>query len=925
MLKKFRFIIFSIGTVFVLMLSSTAFAAPICPVPVEFTQPNGNVITVTTYGDEFFNWSEDENGNVIAYDGASGSYRYAEIKDGEIIPSSQIVGDISSFGKASLFSLFSNKIQREDIMSIWENTERADYSKPVENDSIQLMLADTEQQKPLTDQPLLTILIEFSDVKIQYGSDFWSRQMFDDTPGALSVVNYWKENANGKNIFIPADTKNVEVGREGTVRYEDYTDVGYTITGCSMGVVQVKLDMPHPVKTWDEREGTETGKTVLLVINALEQNFDFSIERPNIVTIFAGYEDLLGQGDGEGQVGGYTSIKGIETSEGINLGRYTVQGEKIQADVPLGIGIICHEIGHSVFNLPDLYFSTLPYGPSNGLVGYSLMSTGCWGYRYDAENIERNDYDDPYANCWSHVPAHLDPWCKIKCGFVTPTIVNDWDGNINSISDAENTYNVIKVQSKADVKQYFLIENRQCIGFDKGLEVLDKNYNKRVFNGGIIIYHIDENVSYNNNHNTNNHRFISIERCGLGTRYDNDPAIWAYINTEERNRLNNKTEPNSNFHIAAAKGEKCPLSEDCHPQNVESGISIEVLDESSPSMRVKVRVDDEYKIVETGETFSDVFPDINFCNAVIDKLKGEDSIERSPDDIISAGDWSKLLSIETLSVKDRNVEDLSGIENFSKLRTFNCSNNKLSKLDLSNSPLLMRVNCSNNQLTDINISNSKNLLYFHCENNLLKNLDLSGNIGLIELYCYGNQLEKLDLRNNLWIRTLHCYDNYMSENYELSIDKSENFDKAFPSGSSKFKYLPQKTTEEILTPTPTVKPTETPMPTSTVEPTASPSPTHTIPPTVEPQDRIEFTALNNNTVLAKLVFEDNKLPDIEDIQLFIAYRDKNDRLIRVEMLRLTGLYTLFKIPDEITYGNIDVYVWDENMKPLMKVQKYMEQ
>ena len=191
MLKKFKFFMSSIVIIFVLLLGSNVFAAPICPVPVEFTQPNGDVITVTSYGDEFFSWQEDENGNIITYDEESNSYKYAEIKDNKIISTSHIVGGIS------LFSAFSHKIQREDIEPLWESAERIDYSKPMEDNEIQLMSANETQETSET-KKLLTILIEFEDVKIQYGADFWSKQMFCDEPGAISVVNYWKENANGK-------------------------------------------------------------------------------------------------------------------------------------------------------------------------------------------------------------------------------------------------------------------------------------------------------------------------------------------------------------------------------------------------------------------------------------------------------------------------------------------------------------------------------------------------------------------------------------------------------------------------------------------------------------------------------------------------------------------------------------------------------
>ncbi len=914
--------------VILLLCCVSVFAAPICPVPVEFTQPNGDIITVTSYGDEFFSWQEDENGNIIAYDEESHSYKYAEIEDGKIVSTSQNVKKNTTF---KIFSneLFQHKIQREDIIPLWENAERIDYSKPIEDNEIQLMSANETQET----ENLFTILIEFNDVKIKYGSEFWSKQMFLDEPGALSVVNYWKENANGKAVFTPVDTSGLKdkVGNEGIVSVGEYTDTKYIIKAVSDGVVQVYFDMPHPAKTWNDNI-QETNNVVLMAVKSLEEHFDFSIEKPHIITIFAGYDMLIGSGAGEGQVQGHTSGTTIELSSGINLGTYTVQGERLNENVPAGIGVICHELGHSVFNLPDLYFSRTANGPSNSVAEYSLMSEGNFGRRYDPIDWNKN-YDDPYAQYYGHVPVHLDPWCKIKCGFITPILVNDWEGDISSISDVidDSKYNIIKVQSKADTKQYFLIENRQLIGFDKGLEPINTHdiypYNN-LFNGGVLIYHIDENVNYIHNNDAEMHLFMNIERSNNGNAYDPKPHMWAYLNKNGRNGFNHETEPNSNFHQAKSRGEKCSSLKDCHPQTIESGISIEVLDESSSSMRVRIRVDDEYKIKESNETFSDIFPDINFCNAVIDILKKDDSIERNPNDVISTEDWLKILLIERLSLNDCNIEDLTGIQNFSKLTTLYCKNNKLTKLDLSKNPMLMNVSCSNNELTELDITKCEKLLYFHCENNLLKELDLSGNTNLLQLYCFGNQLEELNLKNNLDLGTLHCYDNYMNGNYELSIYKFDKFDKVFGiAESSKFKYSPQKTLIETPTPTAESSPTPTaePSPTPTAEPT--PTPMATVNPTMPPiinDNKVEFIELDSNTVLATLMFSDGNLPKLENILMFVSYKDETGNLMRVQMPQPIGLYALFKVPEELNDCDIEVYVWDKNMRPLMEVQRFTE-
>ncbi len=692
------------------------------------------------------------------------------------------------------------------LFSYAASAEPATYQgclPPEVNAEFRTMSAD-EPQKPLTHQKLLIILIEFKDADIKFSEQYWHDKMFDTTPGALSVVNYWKENANGADIFEPYDTSGVTNGRTGTVSYEEYSDIDYTITKCRpLGLVKVRLNMPHPLPTGNENKD-RLPHTVNLSVQAIEDDFDFTDEQPHIVTIFAGYgvEEPPGS-ENKGHVNSMTSIFGIETSKGINLGRYTIQGELLSENVPRGIGAFCHELGHSVFSLPDLYFDSM-FGPSCGVYNYSLMSYGSYGKRYKPrdysgnDDYDKNDYGDPYARYDGHVPVHLDPWCKIKCGFIKPTVVNDWEGDINCISDTgtNSKYNVVKVQSKADPKQYFLIENRQFIGFDKGLEVVNypRYEDDELFNGGILIYHIDENVDCKYNNNTAKHRFMNIERSNNGDGSKFDDPLWVYLNTEGRNKFNAQSAPNSNFHEASPLKGTCSTSEDCHPQIVESGISIEVLSESNLSMQVKVSVEDQYKIKGAGEKFSEVFPDKNFCNAVIQKLERENAIERNPDDVISDEDWYRILTIESLIVTDCNIEDMTGIEHFSKLSTFGCNNNKLTKLDLSKNLELINVQCKNNELTELNVSNCKNLLYLYCDNNLLKELDLSDNRELTRLYCSGNQIERLNLENNLDLTMLHCYDNCMNENYELSINKSADFDATFGTSESyKFKYSPQKT------------------------------------------------------------------------------------------------------------------------------------
>ena len=68
------------------------YAAPVNPFPTEVEQADGSIITIFNRGDEYFNWSEDENGYIIAYDEQSNYWCYALIDDEHIVPGLWIVG-----------------------------------------------------------------------------------------------------------------------------------------------------------------------------------------------------------------------------------------------------------------------------------------------------------------------------------------------------------------------------------------------------------------------------------------------------------------------------------------------------------------------------------------------------------------------------------------------------------------------------------------------------------------------------------------------------------------------------------------------------------------------------------------------------------------------------------------------------------------
>ncbi|TYA74188.1 T9SS type B sorting domain-containing protein [Seonamhaeicola marinus] len=132
---------------------------------------------------------------------------------------------------------------------------------------------------------------------------------------------------------------------------------------------------------------------------------------------------------------------------------------------------------------------------------------------------------------------------------------------------------------------------------------------------------------------------------------------------------------------------------------------------------------------------------------------------------------SKINTLQNLDIENLNISDLSGIEDFIELQIFNCKENQLTNVDLSNNVKLIHLYIEGNQLLDLDISNSPDLLILWCFNNQLTNLDLTQNISLLSLRCDNNNLTNLDVSFNVNLNDFTCRFNQIST---LNIGNNTN-------------------------------------------------------------------------------------------------------------------------------------------------------
>ncbi|MBU1319433.1 MAG: M6 family metalloprotease domain-containing protein [candidate division Zixibacteria bacterium] len=166
-----------------------------------------------------------------------------------------------------------------------------------------------------------------------------------------------------------------------------------------------------------------------------------------------------------------------QSLDGVFLNGYAIQPEQTSGgDGLIDIGVFCHEFGH-VLGLPDLYDTDYS---SAGLGDWTLMASGSY-------------------NGGSMNPAHLDAWCKKELGWITLENIT-----VNEIGHefprSEETPYAARIWMNGSAgSQYFLVENRQRVLFDANIP-----------GEGLLIYHIDETQSGNQNEN---HYLVALEQA----------------------------------------------------------------------------------------------------------------------------------------------------------------------------------------------------------------------------------------------------------------------------------------------------------------------------------------------------------------------------------------------------------------------------
>ncbi len=485
-------------------------ASPAAPIDHTLTQPDGSKFTARQWGDEWSNGFETLDGYTILRT-QDGWWAYADLDaDGKLVP-------VLEGEKTVLVG----EVLRTDlplhVRPLIESSEQALRESPMERSS------------NIGTQPTLVLLASFSDRANTYGASVFQSSVFGATN---SVKDYYLKASFNQLTLAPA-TESYGTANDGVIGWlnlgYNHPNTGSTTDVRNQNIVKNALIAADPYINYASYDSNSDGY--------------ISINELHLVVVVAGYERAYSNTSPsiwahswDLNLAGPPVLDTKTLGDYYNNGGYAQFGE-IHYDHPATIGIMIHEVGHDI-TWPDLYDVD---GTSEGVGRWSIMGSGNWNYTG--------------ANYSGSSPALPDAWLKWYQGWITPTPVSGTVTGASVPTAATNATAFLlganpsnvdwEFEVHSGVGEYFLVENKQLTGYDTGLPGC-----------GLLIWHIDESVTYTNYANaTESHPLVKLmEADGLNDLYngtDRGDAGDPFPGSTNNTTFNYGSTPNSRLYSGA--------------------------------------------------------------------------------------------------------------------------------------------------------------------------------------------------------------------------------------------------------------------------------------------------------------------------------------------------------------------------------------
>lgn len=441
---KMNFLLIVLSGLSILLNGAILLAEPAPPYPVTLTQLDGTTFQAVIQGDEYYRHIETVEGFTIIKE--SGNWYYVkDISNGDFVSSKLLAGkdDPRSQNLPKYLKLSQERI--EEIRN-----------RRLEG-RIEIRTAPLDPAVPSFDRPLI-ILADFdpSPYQHQYTRSQFNELLFsDDIYPTGSMNDYFQEVSYGNFSFI-AGLNDVTEWTLASESYAWYCDGESGMGSWPQNSQGLLVDLAYsldPIVDFSryDTDGDGFVDAITLIVEGEADGSDYNF-----------WAHAWGLGGHRIQL------------DGVWISRYNLVTEQLNGQIH-PIGTFCHEYGH-VLGSPDLY----DYDYSSGGIGYwGLMGFGGW-------NTQQR-------------PSHFCAWTRILYGWIIPTNVTEnlWDQSINKVEENPEVYRLWTNGVMGN--EYFLVENRQPVGFDENLR-----------GSGLLIWHIDDDQT---NNMDENHKWVDLEEA----------------------------------------------------------------------------------------------------------------------------------------------------------------------------------------------------------------------------------------------------------------------------------------------------------------------------------------------------------------------------------------------------------------------------
>ena len=486
------------------ILSLVSQAVPADPTPSKVTQPDGTTLTVVLHGDEFLNYLTTSDGYTVVKNKA-GYFTYARLDGNQLVAGDRIARDNRTAADNAYLAALPKGLKSKSMV------ERG--SKMLNHRNEVLRGIGHGGHMDYSKFRGLIVLINYTDRK------------FDDyVPSNYTPQDFYEQMINGhdyKGFTLPAGTKVECMGSVRDYYYDNSfqqfdphfdilgpVDVPFACTDAHQfncdSIFFAALEALDPEVDFSQYDTDEDGTADMVFFLVAGHGSDYS----------ANNRDYL-----------WPHMKDFTDSpvlDGVNFKLYACStnmiGEEneyyIVYNNVAGIGTICHEFSHCL-GLPDFYDTD-----SDGSGGVNHAYPLTWSIM--ASGFKNNN---------GRNPAGYSLYERYAQGFAQPTLI-DAEGTIElpALEKSNMGYRL----NTANKNEFFLIENRQRIKWDKNLP-----------GPGMLIFRVDSTnveVWENNLVNANpNHNYYELLRANFNGM--NDSPRDPFPGTTNVTSITNATQP----------------------------------------------------------------------------------------------------------------------------------------------------------------------------------------------------------------------------------------------------------------------------------------------------------------------------------------------------------------------------------------------